>query len=204
MTTPPRVALIVGAGSGFGRQLALALAQAGFVIAANDRTPTQLDETIRQIESAGGTARAYIAETGKGLPARAMIDDVLDDWGRIDVLANCLMVFPPAAFLDLDEWDWQHALEVNLSGPFLLMQAVGRVMREQGGGLIANLVWQPEDPTGGQPVWEVTQAARRALSDSTAKDFLTYNIHVRAVCSPALGDPKIVINDIVQLALSPT
>jgi len=202
--TPPRVAVIVGAGSGFGRQLALGLSRAGFVIAANDRTPTQLDETIRQIEAAGGTARAYIAETGKGLPARAMIDDVLDDWDRIDVLVNCLMIFPPAAFLDLDEWDWQHALEVNLNGPFLLMQAVGRVMREQGGGVIANIIRQPEGPAGGQPVWEVAQAARQALSASTAKEFLAYNIHVRALCSPAQGNPQTVINEIVQLASSLT
>jgi len=198
--TPPRVALITGAGSGFGRQLALALAEAGYGVAANDRTPMQLDETIRQIEAAGGEARAYIAETGKGLPARALVDDVLDDWGRIDLLANCLLVSPPADFLDLDEWDWQHALEVNLNGPFLLMQAVGRVMREQGGGVIVNLLV----PESGRPALDVAQAARRALSESTANAFLTYNIRVCALCPPAQGDPETVIHEIIQLASSPT
>ena len=59
--------------------------------------------------------------------------------GRLDILVNCANVEPHYPLLELDEWDWQRTLGVNLTGAFLLMQSAGRVMREAGSGVIVNV-----------------------------------------------------------------
>ena len=127
-----KVTLVTGAGRGIGRHIAEAFASQGAVVAANDITPINLDETVQRITSAGGRARAYIFDVAKRMPVQAMVDQVLEDWGRIDILVNNAGVEPHASILDMDEWDWHRTLDVNLSGPFFAMQHVGRAMRQRG------------------------------------------------------------------------
>jgi 3-oxoacyl-[acyl-carrier protein] reductase len=177
------VALIVGAAAGTGRAIALAFAQAGYTVAAVDGSPVHLDDTVEQILATGGEARAYVGEIGKGLPAKSLVEEVLDDCGQIDVLVNALMVRPAQTLLNLDEWDWQRTLETNLSGVYLLMQAVGRSMIGHGGAILT-VVDDAPDPSGGA-LWSLSQAARRALTLAAAKEFSAYNIRVSVTgCDP--------------------
>ncbi len=132
-----KVVLITGAGKGTGRRLAEAFAAAGAAVAANDLTPVNLDETVRRIVAAGGRARAYIQDATRTMPVQALVQMVLADFGRLDVLVCCAEVEPVKALFEMDEWDWQRTLDVNLNGVFLLIQAAGRVMeRQEGGGVI--------------------------------------------------------------------
>lgn len=140
-----KVILITGAGRGTGRQLAQAFAARGAIIAANDISPLNLDTVVEEIIAAGGQARAYVHDVAKKVAVQAMVNQVTDDFGRIDALVNCANVQPPAALLDLDEWDLHRAFEVNAIGTFLMMQSVGRVMRAGDGGLIINVVKFPGD-----------------------------------------------------------
>ncbi len=71
---------------------------------------------------------------------QALIKEVEDDWGQIDVLINHASVEPRVPLLDMDEWDWHRVLDVNLTGTFLMLQSVGRVMRARGRGVIVNLI----------------------------------------------------------------
>ena len=64
------------------------------------------------------------------------IERVVSLWGGLDILVNNAGVEPRHGLLDMDEWDWKRTLDVNLSGPFFLIQAGGRVMGQQGGGVI--------------------------------------------------------------------
>lgn len=140
-----KIILITGAGRGTGRQLAQAFAARGAIIAANDISPLNVDAVVEEIIAAGGQARAYIHDVAKKVAVQAMVNQVMDDFGRIDVLVNCANVQPPAALLDLDEWDLHRAFEVNAIGTFLMMQSVGRVMRAGDGGLMINVVKFPGD-----------------------------------------------------------
>lgn len=178
-----KVVLVNGAGRGVGRSVALAFAQQGVRLALNDVSPVTLDETLGLIEPQEGQARTYIFDVSKKMPAQGLVMQVLADFDRIDILINAVHVQPRAAFLDMDEWDWQRTLDVNLSGPYFLMQVVGRVMREQGGGTIANLVRMPAGapfPTTSS-AYLVSQAALAHLTSLAAGEVERANIRLFAL-----------------------
>jgi NAD(P)-dependent dehydrogenase (short-subunit alcohol dehydrogenase family) len=143
-----KVVLITGAGKGAGRALTLAFAKCGALVAANDISPVNVDEVVAQINASGGRAKAYIDDIAKKVGAQALIKNVEDDFGRIDVLINHAAVEPHTALLDMDEWDWHRTLDVNFTGAFLMMQSVGRVMKEQGHGVIINIITGSDTEVG--------------------------------------------------------
>jgi len=179
-----KVTLVTGAGRGIGRHIAEAFASQGAVVAANDITPINLDETVQRITSAGGRARAYIFDVAKRMPVQAMVDQVLEDWGRIDILVNNAGVEPHASILDMDEWDWHRTLDVNLSGPFFAMQHVGRAMRQRGGGVIVNIASIAGRAHGlkDRSAYVASKMGLIGLTREAAREFAAYGIRVNAVC----------------------
>lgn len=135
-----KIVLITGAGRGAGRAVAEAFAARGATVAANDISPINLDVVAESVVSGGGRIKPYVGDVAKKVAVQALINQVTDDWGRIDVLVNSAAVEPASPLLDMDEWDWHRVLDVNLTGAFLMLQSVGRVMRAQGGGVIINLI----------------------------------------------------------------
>ena len=138
-----QVVLITGAGRRRGRSIAQAFANQGAIIAANDLTPINLDDTLDQITAAGGRAREYIFDIAKKMPVQALLEQVRDDWGRLDICVHCAQVKPRATLLDMDEWDWRRTIDVNLSSAFFLLQSAGRIMRQQGNGRIICVISTP-------------------------------------------------------------
>ncbi len=174
-----KVALLSGAGRPLGRILAEAFARAGAGLALHDLLPGHLDDTCRVAAELGAPCRAYIGDTGKGLPARQLVSDVLADWGRLDVLVNCLHARPSAGLLELDEWDWTRTLELNLSGPFLLTQAAAAQMRAQGGGVILNVLGST--PARPSAALDASQMGLAGFSRAVAAELLTYNILIYTI-----------------------
>ncbi len=174
-----KVALISGAGRPLGRALAEGFARAGADLALHDLLPGHLDDTCQMAAALGAECRSYTGDTGKGLPARQLILDVLADWGRIDVLVNSLHVSPSAGLLELDEWDWTRALELNLSGPFLLAQAAAAAMREQGGGVILNVL--ASVPARPSAALDASQMGLAGFTRAAAAELLAYNIYAYSI-----------------------
>jgi NAD(P)-dependent dehydrogenase (short-subunit alcohol dehydrogenase family) len=135
-----KVVLITGAGKGSGRILAQAFAERGGLVAANDISPINVEEVVNQIVAKGGHAKTYIEDVAKKVGAQNIVNQVEDDFGRIDILINHAAVEPHVSLLDMDEWDWHRVLDVNLTGAFLMTQSVGRLMRAWGSGVILNLI----------------------------------------------------------------
>ena len=135
-----KVVLITGAGKGAGRALAEAFAERGAFVAANDISPINVDEVVAKIVARGDKARAYIEDVAKKVGVQALVKSVEDELGRIHILVNHAAVEPNTPLLAMDEWDWHRTLDVNLTGAFLMMQSMGRVMRAKGKGAILNIV----------------------------------------------------------------
>jgi NAD(P)-dependent dehydrogenase (short-subunit alcohol dehydrogenase family) len=178
-----KVVLVTGAGKGAGRAIAQAFASQGANLAINDLTPINLDETEARIRAAGGQVKTYIADVTKKLPIQGLVNTVLDDWGRIDILVNCARVKPASSLLDMDDWDWQRTLDVNLTGVFLLMQSVGRVMRSQGGGKILMIGPGPHSEPH-LAAYTIRKTGLVELSARARQEFSEHGIQVQLI------DPK--------------
>ena len=179
-----QVVLITGAGRGIGRALAEAFAARGARVAANDLTPVNLDPTLAAIAAAGGTALPFLADVAHKMPVQTMVEQVRQAFGRIDILVNNAGVEPHASLLALDEWDWDRTLAVNLKGPFLLTQAAGRAMAEQGGGAIVN-IGSIAGRAHGLPeraAYVASKSGLLGLTREAARELAAYNIRVNAVC----------------------
>ncbi len=183
-----QVVLITGAGKGAGRKLAKAFAKLGAIVAANDISPINVEKVVGEINAGGGSARAYIDDVAKKVGVQALVKQVEDDFGRIDILVNHAAVEPRFPLLDMDEWDWHRTLDVNLTGAFLMTQSVGRVMREQGGGVIINLIppvsgeseaGRDESPL--RAAFLASMAGLESFSQQAARELALYGIQVHTV-----------------------
>lgn len=201
-----KVALVTGAGRGIGRAIALAFAKEGARIAANDLTPVNLDRTVERILGAGGQAVGLTADIARKMQAQQLVEQVRSAYGRIDVLVNNAAVAPRAQLLTMDEWDWDRTLAVNIKGPFLLMQSVGRVMADEGGGVMLNIASAQarEGVLPGHGAYLASKAALMALTRQAAVELAEYNVRVNAVCPGYSlrvdGDPEYMDADASLLA----
>ena len=188
-----QVVLITGAGRGLGRQLAVAFAKCGARVAANDITPINLDETMAQVAEMGGRTQAYLFDVAKKMPVQAMVAQILDEWGRIDILINHAEVEPHDSILEMDEWDWQRTLDVNLSAPFWLIQVVGRIMREQGGGVIIHIAPNPKDESvldkGASYI--ASKMGLIGLTRAAAYELAGDHVRINVVCPVSIATGKV-------------
>ncbi|MCK5327115.1 MAG: SDR family oxidoreductase, partial [Candidatus Latescibacteria bacterium] len=138
------VALVTGAGSGIGKAVALAVAEAGA-----DCVPTEIPEKMADLESVCDEI-GKLGRKALPLPLRlpdlsgidALVTKTMDEMGRIDLLVNNAGVNIPRDALELTEEDWDNVLDVNLKGLFFLSQRVAREMIRTGGGKMINVASQ--------------------------------------------------------------
>jgi NAD(P)-dependent dehydrogenase (short-subunit alcohol dehydrogenase family) len=177
-----KVVLITGAGRGTGRQMAESFAAQGARVAVNDISPQNLESLVAELRRRGYNAKPYVEDIAKKMTVQALVKQVEDDFGRIDVLINHASVEPHTSLLDMDEWDWQRTIDVNLNGAFFVMQSVGRIMRERGDGVIINIA----SLSGGtvlldRAAYVASLFGLVGLTRQAARELFTYGIRVHAV-----------------------
>jgi 3-oxoacyl-[acyl-carrier protein] reductase len=172
-----KVVLVTGAGKGTGRSVAEAFAAKGARVAVNDISPVNLDDTVAHILAAGGKVKAYVEDIAKKMPVQALLNALLDDFGQIDILVNCAEVEPQKSMLEMDDWDWQRTMDVNLNGAFLLTQSAGRIMKEKGSGVIVHVGEHARDPER-RTAYIASKAGLAALSALAACELSEFGIRV--------------------------
>jgi NAD(P)-dependent dehydrogenase (short-subunit alcohol dehydrogenase family) len=134
-----RVALVTGAGRGIGRSIALGLAHAGADIAAAARSEDEIRALAGEVTGLGRTGTAHRVDVRDARDVTRMVDGVLAEHGRVDILINNAGAKVPQDVLDVTEEAWDLVLGTNLKGAFFVAQAVGRHMVERGAGKIVNV-----------------------------------------------------------------
>ena len=176
-----KIVLITGAGKGSGHLLAKAFAKHGAIVAVNDISPINVEQVADDIDKQGGHAKAYIEDVAKKVGVQNLINQVEDDFGRIDVLINHAAVEPNVPLLNMDEWDWHRVLDVNLTGAFLMTQSAGRLMREQGGGAIINLVTESIGDEKSEAAFVASMNGVKGFTHQAARELSPHGIRVYAI-----------------------
>lgn len=174
-----RIAVITGAGSGIGRTVALALSRRGYALALAGRRAEALEETVALL--APGTAALCLPTdvTDKASVA-ALFDATVERFGRVDLLFNNAGVNAPDVPLDeLDEADWRHVIDTNLTGAFLCLQAAFAAMKAQsprGGRIINNGSISAQAPRPLSAAYTATKHAITGLTKSLSLDGRPFGI----------------------------
>jgi len=198
MRLKDQVAIVTGATRGIGQAIAVRFGQEGARVAVVGRDQEKGRETVRLIEAAGGQASFLPTDISDGTLVQAMVDAVVDRWGRIDILVNNAAICPFEDFLEMSEALWDQVLDVNLKGYFLCSQAVARVMVEQGikGRIIAVSSISAEFGGSQQAHYCASKAGINLLVKSMAISLGSHGITCNAVL------PGTVETDINREALS--
>jgi NAD(P)-dependent dehydrogenase (short-subunit alcohol dehydrogenase family) len=135
-----RVALVTGGSRGLGLQIASALGEFGASLALVARKKADLDAAVEQLSAAGGTAVGFVADLGTREAASALTERVIERFGRIDVLVNNAGTAWGAPAEDYPLDGWNKVIDLNVTGLFLLTQAVARsAFLKQGKGSVINV-----------------------------------------------------------------
>lgn len=175
-----RVALVTGGIRGLGREISLALASEGYVVAANYLKSRKDAEELA--ESLGGNAVTLQADVGDREAVNRMVSEIRRNWGRLDVLVNNAGVTSDALLVKLAEEDWDRVIDANLTGCFNMIKTSAPLMKDGGGGHIIN-VSSISGVRGkeGQAAYSASKAALLGLTVSAARELAEHNIRVNAV-----------------------
>ncbi|MFM7189230.1 MAG: 3-oxoacyl-ACP reductase family protein, partial [Microcystaceae cyanobacterium] len=140
MTTSNSVAIVTGASRGIGRATALALASSGVKVVVNyAQSQPAAEAVVQAIEAEGGTAIALKADVSQVKEVEQLIEQTLEQWGRIDILVNNAGITRDNLLLRMKLEDWQAVMDLNLTGVFLCTKAVAKIMIKQRQGRIINI-----------------------------------------------------------------
>ncbi|OGP67704.1 MAG: short-chain dehydrogenase [Deltaproteobacteria bacterium RBG_16_44_11] len=177
-----KVALVTGGSRGIGRASALALADAGANVVVSSRKIADLEPVAEEIKAKGVKSMAIAAHNAKIEDSKALIEQVMKAFGRIDILMNNAGTNPYyGPLMEQDEKTYDITMNVNLKGILFLSQLAARNMKTQGGGCIVNTSSIGGLRAGDLGVYSVTKAAVIMLTQVMAKEWGQYNIRVNAI-----------------------
>lgn len=186
-----KVALVTGAGSpaGYGRAIAMTLADEGCDIAAADLNLEWAEQTAAEIEKTGGRAMAVKVDVADRAQVNAMVEAVIKKFGRIDILVNNAGTSSKERpFMEMDKADWDLDIGVNLYGQMNVAQAVVPHMARQKYGRIVNASGGQGIPT--ISVYGAAKAGVEAFTHALALEVAPLGIIVNGI-SPGLGETNL-------------
>jgi 3-oxoacyl-[acyl-carrier protein] reductase len=200
-----RVVLITG-GKRIGQVVARELAARGAHIAVSYRgSRTEAEATAAEVQQAGRKAAVIAADVGQPADCASLIDAVVADLGRIDVLVNMASIYQETPFDVMTLQDWQRNIDINLRSVFLCAKAAVPHMRKQGGGRIINFAdWLAKS---GRPAYKgfvayyTAKAGVIALTEALALELAADQILVNAIApGPILPPPDMSAEERDQVA----
>jgi 3-oxoacyl-[acyl-carrier protein] reductase len=181
-----KVAIVTGAGQGLGEAISKTLAEAGAKVAVNDINPDRAERVLKEIRHRGGEAIAVTADISNKFQCVHLVETTRSQWGSLDILVNNAGVEPVSPILEMDEWDWDRCIDVNLKGTFFMSQLCGRVMADENedrGGAVVNIssIAGVEIPLMHRAAYCASKAGIVGFARECAREFAPYGIRVNTV-----------------------
>lgn len=193
MKPPRRVAMVTGAGKGIGQATALAFGERGFAVGIINRGEEAGRATLRLLEERGGRSAFVQADISKPADAARAVGEVVEAFGRLDVLVNNAGIHRQGTVLDTSEDAWDEVLRVNLTGAFLCAKHAAAEMVRQGSGVIINVASEAGlVAIRRQVAYNVSKAGMVMLTKSLAVDLAPHNIRVNCVCPGTTETPLVL------------
>lgn len=179
-----KVALVTGGGTGIGRSIAGALAAAGADVIVCGRRMAVCETACAELRAAGFAAVARQCDVSEPAQVDAMVDALVERFGRVDILVNNAGIGGAAkSVLELEFSQWQHTLAVNLTGTFLCSRAVGRHMVRHGRGKIINIASIGSFlPLPHSADYCASKGGVMMLTRAMALELIRHGVHVNAIC----------------------
>lgn len=186
-----KVALVTGASRGIGESIAHLLAQYGAHVIVSSRKLEACEAVAQAIRENGGKASALACHVGDLQQIDTLFDNIQAAHGQLDILINNAAANPYFGhILDTDLAAFQKTVDVNIRGYFFMSVAAGKMMREQGQGVMLNTASVNGVVAGDmQGIYSITKAAVISMTKSFAKECGKFNIRVNALL-PGLTDTK--------------
>lgn len=189
MQLTDRVALVTGAGSGIGRSAAVLLAKEGARVAALGRHRAELDQAVGEIERDGGEAMPVLADVSQADQVRQAVEQVVERWGRLDIVfanAGVNGVWAPIEELEPDEWD--RTLNINLKGTYLTVKYAAPYLKRQGGSVIvtASVNGTRIFSNTGATAYSCSKAGQVAFTKMLALELAEHKVRVNVICPGAI------------------
>lgn len=184
-----QVALVTGAGSGIGKAAALLLARSGVRVAVLGRSDDELEQAADEIERGGGQALALLADIGKPDHVQRAMRQVIDRWGRLDIVfanAGINGVWAPIEELQPDEWE--RTISINLTGTFLTIKYAVPFLKKQGGSVIitASVNGTRIFSNTGATAYSCSKAGQVAMAKMLALELAPARVRVNVICPGAI------------------
>lgn len=195
-----QVALVVGGAQGIGKAIGVRLGREGAQVAIADIDCPMMEATVREMRAEGSAARPLPCDVRDSGRVRAMVKEVVDWHGRIDVLMHVAGIAPAVSFLQISDETWDDTVDTNLRGAFLVAKAVAPHMVERQRGKMVFMAstncWDAEASLGH---YNASKAGVFLLAKTLARELGPYGINSNAVgpgfiktrlTAPVLNDPE--------------
>jgi 3-oxoacyl-[acyl-carrier protein] reductase len=191
-----RIALVTGAAQGIGRAIALELTKAGATLALADINEVKLAQVAAEIEALGGAAAAFRLDVSNQESIEAGAKAVLERFGKVEILVNNAGITRDELMMKMKRSDWDLVLAINLTGPFLLTQALLRQMIKNRWGRIINMASVVgRAGQAGQVNYAASKAGLIGLTRSLAREVASRGITVNAVAPGYIETPMTAVLD---------
>jgi 2-deoxy-D-gluconate 3-dehydrogenase len=177
-----KVALVTGSTRGIGQAITVALAEAGADVACHSRNEGDAAETAAAITALGRHAFPVAGDMADKDAPKNVIEAVVAEFGRIDILINNAGMIRRTPAVDFSEEDWSAVIEVNLSSVFRMSQAAGRHMTEQGSGKIVNIASLLSFQGGiAVPAYTAAKSGVAGVTKALANEWAKTGVNVNAI-----------------------